>query len=252
MPRAAAPSLRPVRRQSLSDAVFEQLRDQIVRGERVPGSALPAERALCAALGVNRGAVREALRRLEQARLVAVRQGGISRVLDYRESAGLELLGALLVDAEGRFDPRVVRGILEMRSALGPDVARLAALRGGADCADALALRVDALRAAAGDLAALQDAASAFWAQLVEGADNVAYRLAYNAMNETYDRCRELLARALAPELGDVAAYAAIAGAVRRGDGAEAEALARALLRRGEAGVLSALERARAFEEEAS
>ncbi|HEY8494419.1 MAG TPA: GntR family transcriptional regulator [Myxococcota bacterium] len=246
---AAVPRLRPVRRQSLSDAVFEQLRDQIVRGERPPGSALPAERALCEALGVNRGAVREALRRLEQARLVAVRQGGISRVLDYRESAGLELLGALLVDAEGRFDPHVVRGILEMRSALGPDVARLAALRGGAACADALEAPLAALAAAQGDLAALQDAASAFWARLVEGSDNVAYRLAYNALNETYERCRPLLARALAPELGDLAAYQAIADAVRRGEGAEAEALARALLRRGEAGVLAALERARVLEE---
>jgi GntR family transcriptional repressor for pyruvate dehydrogenase complex len=251
MSHAAAPTLRPVRRQSLSDAVFEQLRDQIVRGERVPGSALPAERALCEALGVNRGAVREALRRLEQARLVAVRQGGISRVLDFRESAGLELLGALLLDEAGRFEPRVVRGILEMRSALGPDVARLAALRGGPACADALDGCVAELAAAGGDLAALQEAASRFWAQLVEAADNVAYRLAYNAMSETYDRCRELLARALAPELGDVAAYAAIAAAVRRGDAAESEALARALLRRGEAGVLGALERARALEEEA-
>lgn len=249
MTRAASPVLRPVRRQSLSDAVFEQIRDQIVRGERAPGSALPAERALCEALGVNRGAVREALRRLEQARLVAVRQGGISRVLDFRASAGLELLGALLVDGEGRFDARVVRGILEMRSALGPDVARLAALRGGAGCAAALDERVEALAAASADLAALQEAASRFWAQLVEGAGNVAYRLAFNAMNETYDRCRELLARALEPELGDLAAYRAIAAAVRRGDAGEAEACARALLRCGEAGVLAALERARAIEE---
>jgi DNA-binding FadR family transcriptional regulator len=139
-----------------------------------------------------------------------------------------------------------------MRSALGPAVARLAALRGDAACAAALDRRVGALRAAAGDLASLQDAASAFWAQLVEGADNVAYRLAYNAMNETYERCRELLARALAPELGDVEAYRAIAAAVRRGDGADAEALARALLRRGEDGVLAALARARAIEEAAS
>jgi DNA-binding FadR family transcriptional regulator len=250
MSRAAAPLLRRVQRQSLSDAVFEQLRDQILRGERVPGSALPAERALCEALGVNRGAVREALRRLEQARLVAVRQGGISRVLDYRASAGLELLGALLVDADGRFDPGVVRGILEMRSALGPDVARLAALRGGAGRADALDEIVEALAAAAADLPACQELASRFWAVLVEAADNVAYRLAFNALNETYDRCRELLARALAPELTDVAAYAAIAAAVRSGDGARAEAGARALLRRGEGGLLGALERARRLEEQ--
>jgi len=250
MSGAAAPLLRRVQRRSLSDAVFEQLRDQILRGERAPGSALPAERALCEALGVNRGAVREALRRLEQARLVAVRQGGISRVLDYRASAGLELLGALLVDTEGRFDPGVVRGILEMRSALGPDVARLAALRGGARCAEALDAVVEALAGAGADLAACQELASRFWATLVEAADNVAYRLAFNALNDTYDRCRELLARALAPELTDTAAYGAIADAVRSGDGAAAEARARALLRRGEAGLLGALERALSLEQQ--
>ena len=246
----AAPSLFPVHRRSLSDAVFEQLRDQILRGERAPGSPLPAERALCEALGVNRGAVREALRRLEQARLVAVRQGGISRVLDYRASAGLDLLGALLLDADGHFDRRVVRGILEMRTALGPDVARLAALRGGAACADALDREVAALASAGGELRRLQELANRFWTVLVEGADNIAYQLAFNALEETYDRCRELLARALAPELADLDAYQAIAAAVRRGDGAGAEAGARALLRRGEVGLLAALERARVVQEE--
>src|SRR5262245_40689983 len=139
--------LRPIQRQSLSDAVFEQLRDQILRGERSPGSPLPAERALCEALGVNRSAVREALRRLEQAGLVVVRQGGSSRVRYFRQSAGLDMLTTLLVAADGDFDTRVVRSILEMRSALGPDVARLAAERGGAACADQLQLEVAAMRA---------------------------------------------------------------------------------------------------------
>lgn len=75
--------LKPVRRQSLSDAVFDQLRDRIVSGAMRAGDPLPAERALCEALGVNRGAVREALKRLAQARLVAVQHGGASRVLDF-------------------------------------------------------------------------------------------------------------------------------------------------------------------------
>ncbi len=52
------PVLKPVRRQSLSDAVFDQLRDRIVSGAMRAGDPLPAERALCEALGVNRGAVR--------------------------------------------------------------------------------------------------------------------------------------------------------------------------------------------------
>ena len=193
---------------------------------------------------MNRGAVREALRRLEQARLVAVRQGGGSRVLDYRSRGGLELLPALLVTPDGGVEPGVVLGILEMRSALGPDVARLAALRGGAACADRLAPHVAAMGEAGEDLERLQMLVSGFWDCLVEGSGNVAYRLAFNALEETYARCRGLLAHALAAELTDAAAYAGIAAAVRHGRAEEAEVLARALLRRGESGVVRALGRA--------
>ena len=243
MNQLPAPGLHPVERQSLSDAVFEQLRNQILRGERLPGSSLPAERSLCAALGVNRSAVREALRRLEQAGLVAVRQRDASRVLDYRESASLDLLGVLLIGPDGRFDARVVRGILEMRSALGPDAARLAALRGGPLCGERLAGEVAAMRDAHGDLARLQAIATSFWGHLIDGADNVAYRLAFNALHETYDRVRLLLARPMEAELADATPYAALADAVCRGDPEAAESLARALLWRGERGVLEALER---------
>jgi DNA-binding FadR family transcriptional regulator len=44
-------------------------------------------------------------------------------------------------------------------------------------------------------------------------------------------------------ELADATPYEALADAVRRGDSEAAESLARALLRRGERGVLEALER---------
>jgi GntR family transcriptional repressor for pyruvate dehydrogenase complex len=237
------PSLQPVQRQSLSDAVFEQIRDQILRGERRPGSALPAERALCETLGVNRSAVREALRRLEQAGLVSVRQGDTSRVRDFRESASLDMLPSLLLTHDGRFDVRVVRSILEMRSALGPDVARLAATRGGSAAAQRLDGVVEAMCADADDLAALQIHATAYWGHLIDAAENVAYRLAFNALHATYDRVRLLLARVMEAEIRDPAPYAAIADAVRKGDADAAEAGARALLARGASGVLTALGR---------
>lgn len=233
--------LKPVRRQSLSDAVFDQLRDQIVSGAMRAGEPLPAERALCEALGVNRGAVREALKRLSQARLVAVQHGGASRVLDYRASAGLELLPDLLVDESGGFDPAVVRSVVEMRSALAPDIARLAAVRGGSAVADALDAIVARMDAIAGDLPTLQALAMRFWSALVDATENVAYRLAYNSLRDTYEKCMDLLTGVLADELGDRNGYVAIATAVRRGDGAAAERLARELTRRGERRLLDAV-----------
>src|SRR5687768_14972815 len=107
----AAAALIPVTRQSLSDAVFEQLRSRIVTGEMRPGSTLPAERTLAEMLGVNRGAIREALKRLAQARLISIQQGGATRVLDYRATAGMELLSNLLITADGGLDVRVARSV---------------------------------------------------------------------------------------------------------------------------------------------
>ncbi|MBZ0253541.1 MAG: GntR family transcriptional regulator, partial [Candidatus Methylomirabilis sp.] len=59
-----SPMLQAIERKSLSDAVFEQLRARIVAGALAAGETLPSERALCETLQVNRGALREALKRL--------------------------------------------------------------------------------------------------------------------------------------------------------------------------------------------
>lgn len=236
--------LRPIARKSLSDAVFEQLRDQIVGGEIPPGDPLPAERSLCEALGVNRGAVREALRRLEQAGLVQVRHGATPRVRDFRRSAGLDLLPHLILTPAGDVDLAALRSVVEARSALAPDIARLAALRGGDQTAAALREVVAAMRRSGGELAALQDLANEFWSALVDGSQNVAYRLAFNSLRAGYERSKELFTRVLADELGDADAYAELADAVSRRDAARAESLARELIGRGARALLSALEQA--------
>ncbi len=235
--------LRHVRRQSLSDAVFQQLRDQIVAGEMAPGTPLPAERVLCEVLGVNRGAVREALRRLEQARLVAARHGATSRVLDYRESAGMDLLADLVLTPSGTIDTRVVRGIVEMRSALAPDVARLAAARAGPALADVLAPVARAMEAAGDDLAELQRLSLAFWSELVRACDNLAYRLAFNTLRDTYERALALLRPLLADELRETSSYKELCDAVRRGDERAAEERAQEIVRRGERRIAEALAR---------
>lgn len=226
--------LKPVQKKSLSDSVFEQLRAEIISGRMEPGSTLPAERALCEALGVNRGAIREALKRLEQARLVSVQHGGSTTVLDYRESAGTDLLSALLITAEGKVNTRVARSVMEMRSALATDIARLCALRGRhvADEADRI---VAEMKQSSRDVPALQILSMNFWSLLVEGSDNVAYQLAYNSLREAYEKFAHLLTHVLASEFKDVAAYEAIARAIREGDPQEAQIIAGELIQLGEA-----------------
>src|SRR5882757_3659884 len=171
-------SFRPVSRQSLSESVYLQLKDRIVRRELAAGSALPSERELSEMLGVNRGAVREAVKRLQQAQLLTVRQGGNHLVLDYLDEAGLELLPSLLLDKRGRISGAAVRSVMAMRSALAPDIAAAAAEHGGARLAAELQALLKLMRAADGDVGALQNHCFEIWKALVAASDNIAFRLA--------------------------------------------------------------------------
>lgn len=235
-------AFQPVARRSLSDHVFDQLRDRIVAGGFAPGAALPGERSLCESLGVNRGPLREALKRLDQAGLITIRHGGSTLVRDYRDGAGLDLLPDLLRTPTGAWDPEVVRAVLEMRSALAPDVARLAAERAGPEDLLRLDARVGEMQDAAGDLVELQRLSLAFWAELVRASGNVAYRLAFNSLREAYARSMDLLREVMRDEFEDVARYVGLARSVGAGEPDEAEAAARHLVRRGEARIKAVLE----------
>ena len=206
-------------KQHLSDTVYGQLMDRIVDRSLSPGSELPAERVLAGQLGVNRGALREALKRLQQAGLIQIRQGGNSVVLDYESEGGLELLPSLLTDAEGRLNPAVARSIMAMRSSLAPDIAAAAAKKGGADLADNLDDILRKMRSAAKDTPQLQALAFEFWCRLVERGGNIAYRLAFNSMNKTYKAIWKLLTQVLEPEFRDFDNLQRLANAIREGDG---------------------------------
>ncbi len=217
-------AFQPIPRSSLSETVYRQLAGQILRGELPAGEVLPAERELSEALGVNRGAVREAIKRLQQAGLVAVRQGGNSLVLDYLAEGGLELLPNLLLHADGRVNGTVVRSVMAMRSSLAPDIAAAAATKGGARLADELDALLHDMQAASKNLPALQTLALAFWKKLVERGGNIAYRLAFNSMTKTYSQVQAALAQVLEAEFRDSANLGAIAAAVRKGDAESARA----------------------------
>ncbi len=174
-----------VRKESLSESVYRQLSDKILSHELAPGDPLPAERALSEALQVNRGAVREAIKRLQQAGLIAVRQGGNHVVRDYLSEGGMELLPNLLVDKQGQLNGAVVRSIMAMRSSLAPDIAAAAARKGGKPLADELDALLKQMQADSKNIRALQDQALAFWQKLVSRGGHIAFRLAFNPKAQT-------------------------------------------------------------------
>jgi GntR family transcriptional regulator, transcriptional repressor for pyruvate dehydrogenase complex len=232
-------SFRPVAKRSLTDEVFAQLVGGIVTGDLAPGDPLPSERRLAEALGVSRPAVREALQRLSQSNLVEVRQGDTTTVRDYRRTAGPEFLPQLLL-RDGSLDASVARSVVEVRAMLGPQVARLAAERAPDELAAGL-LEVVGAMAAESDPVVLQRRALEFWDRLVDGADNIALRLMFNALRATYEPAIDVLAAVLRDEVSQIDGYRAIAAAVVDRQPARAEATARALLRPGTAAVLAAL-----------
>jgi DNA-binding FadR family transcriptional regulator len=233
----------PVEKRSLSDSVFEQLRQRIVDGELEAGSTLPSERELCRMLGVNRGALREALKRLEESRLVQIQHGGATRVLDFRRHGSMSLLEALLFTPEGGVRARVARGLLEMRGALAPDVARLAALRRDEELLERLERILERMRASSDDLRELQLAALAFWDALVDGSDNLAYRFAFNTLRDGYARFMDLLTEVVREEVSNLRGYRALADAVRRQDPKRAERQARRLMEQSGERIRQVLER---------
>jgi DNA-binding FadR family transcriptional regulator len=227
--------LERISRQPLSAVVFDQLLERVVSGAFRTGEALPSERQLCVELGVSRTAVREALARLAQLRLIQIRHGGETRVLDFRATAGLDLLPSLLRRASGRIDPEIVRSGFEMRSVIAPDMARLAAERRDDVVVGALETILETM-AEATELDMLAGLSMRFWAALATGSGNLAYQLAFNTLREAVASLPGL-AVAQADELRDLRGYRQIAEAVRRKDAKAAQRAALAHIAVGRAGI---------------
>src|SRR5256886_10770176 len=123
--------LKPVEKQRVAEEIAEQLRSLILNGQYPPGSKLPPERELSKRLRVNRASLREALKKLEHLGLVRIRQGDGTRVQNFMETGGIELVQHLLPLGGGK--PELIRDLLEFRRLFGRELARLAAARSSKD-----------------------------------------------------------------------------------------------------------------------
>ncbi|HEU4975796.1 MAG TPA: GntR family transcriptional regulator [Baekduia sp.] len=213
-----------------SSQIHAQLRAAILAGAYAPGDPLPSERQLSDELGASRHAVREALKRLQQARLVSISQGGATRVRDWRRHGGLDLLLALAADGEAPPELGLVRATLEMRASVGADAARLCAQRADAALRAAVHARAESLAAADSPVARTAEY-DVLWDLVVEGSGNLAYRLALNTL-VAGQRVLSFDASVVGDEVADHEAVRVLARAIAAGDGDEAHAAARRLLDR--------------------
>ncbi len=226
-------SPKPVQAQSrsLADELFREIAAAILGGALAPGSNLPAERQLAEQHKVNRHVVREAVKRAEQVGLVHSRRGGGTRVLDFERTAGLDALALLAEHAvEDLAGARLWRASFEMRAAIGADLARLCALRADdAIKADLVAI-AHRLKGAPREVGIVALDLS-FWERMLDGADNIAYRLAYNSLIRSARAAPERQLAWTIQELESSDFRIPIATAIAEGDSAAAEAASRTSLR---------------------
>jgi GntR family transcriptional regulator, transcriptional repressor for pyruvate dehydrogenase complex len=236
--------LTPVTRRSVPDEVFDQVLGEVVAGRFGAGEALPSERRLAEVLGVSRPAVREALQRMAQTRLVEVRHGGATTVRDFQRHAGLDLLPTLLVRG-GSVDLAVARSVVEARLLIGPGVAALAAERRTPGLTDRLTEVVDTYAACA-EPVERQRLTLTYWDLVVDAADSVTFRLLFNSLRAAYEPALTLLAPVLGSAVGSgpsrAGSYRVLTAAIGEGDPETSRAAAERVLRASTDALLTALD----------
>jgi GntR family transcriptional regulator, transcriptional repressor for pyruvate dehydrogenase complex len=211
-------------RELVSDQVFASLCEDILSGRYAPGEKLPTQRRLAADLDVNMASVREAVKRLEQLRLVEVRHGDAMRVSDWRAHGGLDVIAHVLFRAGG-LDRSTLADLMEARRLMWVQVARLAAGRRGDEQADRLTQLAAEIRRAE-DAQAAQALDFAFYSELAEAAGNVVFVLVMNSIRQVYFARSDLFDAVVANHHELAPLYARAARAIQAKDpGAAATAI---------------------------
>lgn len=215
----------------LHGVLVHDLGCKIVDGVCPAGSVLSHDQ-LCAEYDASRPTVREALRVLESKGLLRIRQSLGTRVQPIEE---WNLLDADVVAwrLAGRDRDQQIRELLEMRLAVEPVAASLAARSFDAAVAGRLEKSLAALKEAAdaGDVQAFTEADVAYHRELLAGCGNRMFPMLSALVASALEARKE----ALTKHDGDLSRsaldqHAAVVAAVKSGDSASAERAMRAML----------------------
>jgi len=225
-------TLGPIARSSVVDAVAERVRDEILSGRLAAGSKLPSEREFSLALGVNRLTLRAALARLEAMGLIVTRHGAATLVANWRESAGLDALPALLSSS----DPtaagyrEVLTSLLELRRILAAEAVALAAERHTEEDVIELEERARDQVSRVDDPVAFARGDIAFERAVVRAARNVGLELLLNTFARFPDEQPDLVAALFDRPEDSARFYPLVIDLVRAGDPARARDMVRGVL----------------------
>jgi GntR family transcriptional repressor for pyruvate dehydrogenase complex len=115
--------IRKINKGSVSDQVFVQLKENIVKGIWQPGEKIPSENQLVSLFGVSRASIRMAIQRMITLGLLESRVGNGTYVRQFTPSTYINELVSLGLKPEDQLE------IIEFRKALETEALRLAAAR---------------------------------------------------------------------------------------------------------------------------
>jgi GntR family transcriptional regulator, transcriptional repressor for pyruvate dehydrogenase complex len=153
---------------SLTDKAITRIRELIQTGELPPGSRLPPEQLLATDLGVGRNIMREAVRALVAARVLEVRRGNGTFVTSLEPKLLLEGIG----DAVELLQGDTMLELTEVRRLFESVATGLAATRISPPQLTEVKRHLEAMRAAADDVAVLNQHDAAFHRTVIAATGN--------------------------------------------------------------------------------
>ncbi len=156
------------------EEIADSLTHDILVGQYRCGERLPSERDLAVRFDANRGAVREAMKKLEQLGLASIQPGG-ARVAPLQE-ASLDVIGHMLALGEVP-DEDLVDQVLQVLGSLAALAAESAVARASDAELAAIRARVRPLMQTQTDRAAHAEARFAMVAAMMEASGNLVCRL---------------------------------------------------------------------------
>ncbi|RVX38584.1 GntR family transcriptional regulator [Nonomuraea polychroma] len=195
--------------------VVHALGARIVGGSLAPGTSIPVEEHLVGELGVGRSAVREGVKVLAGKGLLETRRSAGTRVRP-RESWNLLDADVLSWRFEPEPRPEDIRVLADLRVALEPGAARVAAERADASAVRRVDEALAALYATADDPEPFIEADLAFHKAVFAAADNDLLLYIYDMISIALRSVRQVHTRSVAHNKETLPGHERVAVAIRR------------------------------------
>ncbi len=197
------------------ERVLGTLGRRILSSHYPPGSTLPTEAQLCAEFGVSRTAMREAIKMLAAKGMVVSRQRAGTRVQDAMRWNRLDA-DVLAWMSALEPDPEFIAGLIEVRQALEPAAARLAAMRASSRDLALIEEAYEAMcRAPLDDLAACVEADVGFHVRILQASHNPVFAGLGNLIGQALSNSVRLTTSISQSYVATLAAHGDVLEAIR-------------------------------------